>query len=129
MTTAHPRGRALGRGIQSLISPGDQPAIRLADQAAPGVEERADAAAEAACDLGDVAVPSGWSAAAVEDAAEAIDVLTAALSALDPQAARLLAPIPAATAALRQHIERPDPAAEAAPLRRRRSLGHGAQTT
>ncbi|MEV5241932.1 hypothetical protein AB0K89_22920 [Streptomyces cinnamoneus] len=121
MTSVHPAAEPLGRGIQSL----DEPLLRLA---APGVEELANAAAESACVLADAGVPYGWSAAAVEDAVEAIDVLAAVLAALDPQAARLLTAVPAATAALRQRIERPDREVEAVPVpcRRRRSLGPGA---
>ncbi|MEU9349185.1 hypothetical protein AB0D74_49110 [Streptomyces sp. NPDC048278] len=68
-------------------------------QAAPGVEARADEAAEAACNLADVASqPDAWSAAAVEDVVEAIDTLAAALATVDPAAAQILARVPAATA-------------------------------
>ncbi|UQI49852.1 hypothetical protein M1P56_35785 (plasmid) [Streptomyces sp. HU2014] len=128
MTTAHPRGQALGRGFQPLAAPADVPALPLADHAAPGVEELADTVAEGACALVDIVTPSGWSAAAVEDALDAIETLAAGLTALDPPAARLLAPIQAATAALRQRMQPPSSAAEAVPppRRRRRSLGHGA---
>ncbi|MEU1312573.1 hypothetical protein ABZ419_27290 [Streptomyces cinnamoneus] len=127
MTTEHPRGRVLGRGFQPLAAPADIPALPLADRAVPSVEELADTAAEAACALADVVTPSGWSAAAVEDVLDAIETLTAALAAVDPPAARLLAPIPAATTALRQRMQPPSPTAEAVPppRRRRRSLGHG----
>ncbi|MFC4517767.1 hypothetical protein [Streptomyces ehimensis] len=89
MTTAHPRGRALGRGLHTLISPGpepaaDEPTMDLTTGAAPGVEEHADAAAEAACRLADSAHATGWSATAVEDAVDAIDYLVEALSTLAP---------------------------------------------
>jgi hypothetical protein len=68
-------------------------------QAAPGVEARADEAAEAACNLADAASqPDAWSAAAVEDVVEAIDTLAAALATVDPAAAQILARVPAATA-------------------------------
>jgi len=68
-------------------------------EAGPGVEARADEAAEAACNLADAASqPDAWSAAAVEDVVEAIDTLTAALATLDPAAAQILARVPAATA-------------------------------
>lgn len=68
-------------------------------QAAPGVEARADEAAEAACNLADAASePDAWSATAVEDVVEAIDTLAAALATVDPAAAQILARVPAATA-------------------------------
>ncbi|MCX4707178.1 hypothetical protein [Streptomyces sp. NBC_01373] len=68
-------------------------------EAGPGVEARADEAAEAACNLADAASqPDAWSAAAVEDVVEAIDTLTAALATLDPAAAQILARVQAATA-------------------------------
>ncbi|MFI9311258.1 hypothetical protein [Streptomyces triculaminicus] len=79
MTTAHSRGRALGRGFQPLAAPADIPALPLADRAVPGVEELADTAVEAACALADFVTPSGWSAGAVEDVLDAIETLAAAL--------------------------------------------------
>ncbi len=57
----------------------------LTSGAAPGVEEHADAVAEAACRLVDSARDGGWSATAVEDAVDAIDYLVEALSALAPE--------------------------------------------
>ncbi|WP_306956275.1 hypothetical protein [Streptomyces sp. B4I13] len=99
-------------------------------QAAPGVEARADEAAEAACNLADVASqPDAWSAAAVEDVVEAIDTLAAALATVDPAAAQILARVPAATAevlALLQREPRALPAGATSQRRRpRRSLGLG----
>ncbi|MGC9500895.1 hypothetical protein [Streptomyces sp. WG7] len=45
-----------------------------------------------------------WSAGAVEDVADSIDMLAEALAAIDPEAARALAAVPAATAALRRRL-------------------------
>lgn len=73
-------------------------------EAGPGVEERAVAVADAACELVDTVTPRTWSAGAVEDVADAIDMLAEALAAIDPEAARALAAIPAATAALRRRL-------------------------
>lgn len=70
----------------------------------PGVEQRAAALADAACELVDTVTPRTWSASAVEDVADAIDVLVEALAAIDPEAARVLAAVPAATAALRRRL-------------------------
>ncbi|MFD7402023.1 hypothetical protein ACFV7R_04985 [Streptomyces sp. NPDC059866] len=72
-------------------------------EAGPGVEERA-AAADAVCELVDAVTPSAWSTGAVEDAADAIDMLAEALAAIDPEAARALAAVPAATAGLRRRL-------------------------
>ncbi|MFQ6197036.1 hypothetical protein [Streptomyces sp. NPDC000405] len=139
MTTAHPRGRALGRGLHTLISPGpepaaDEPTMDLTTGAAPGVEEHADAAAEAACRLADSAHATGWSATAVEDAVDAIDYLVEALSTLaPPRAARILADVPTATAALLKHLEHTQREEQLAPppsgsgRRARRRLGPGWQ--
>jgi hypothetical protein len=86
----------------------------------PGVEERAEAVADAV-------TPRTWSTGAVEDAADAIDMLTEALAAIDPDAARILAAVPDATARLRHGL-----AAEVAEVPvprsgrpRRRGLGPG----
>ncbi|MFI0742731.1 hypothetical protein ACH4PU_32315 [Streptomyces sp. NPDC021100] len=135
MTTTQPR-RALGRGLRTLIAPAPEPpaaepALDFSAGAAPGVEEHADATAEAACRLAEAAHPTGWSAVAVEDAVDAIDTLVEALSTLDPHSARLLAPITEATAALLEHLARSqgdDQTAVVAdvPIRRRR-LGPGRQ--
>ncbi|HWU07086.1 MAG TPA: hypothetical protein VN520_12010 [Streptomyces sp.] len=110
--------------------------MELPDRAAPGVEALAGAAADAACALADAAGPAGWNLAAAEDAAEAIDTLAAALSDVDPEAARLLAAIPAATKALLRHFgqEQETDAVSATAARpsqlpkpRRRGLGPGWQ--
>lgn len=111
--------------------------MELPDRAAPGVETLAGAAADAACALADAAGPAGWNLAAAEDAAEAIDTIAAALSDIDPEAARLLAAIPAATKALLRHfgqeqeaaVTEPATAARPSPLPkpRRRGLGPGWQ--
>lgn len=138
MTTAHPRGRALGRGLHTLISPApepaaDEPTLDLTAGAAPGVEEHADAAAEAACRLADSAHATGWSATAVDDAVDAIDYLVEALSTLDPRAARILTDVPTATAALLKHLEQsqrgeqPAPPPSGSGRRERRRLGPGWQ--
>ncbi|MGI5444107.1 hypothetical protein ACQEV4_44230 [Streptomyces shenzhenensis] len=97
MTSPSSYRRPLGEHHQEddvLVGPG----MRLS-QAAPGVEARADEAAEAACNLADaVSQPDAWSAAAVEDVVEAIDTLAAVLATVDPEAAQILARVPAATA-------------------------------
>ncbi|MET9484766.1 hypothetical protein [Streptomyces sp. NPDC006638] len=67
---------------------------------APAAERRADLAAEAACELVDTAAPGSWSAAVVEDVCETIDTLVRGLVLVDADAARILAAVPAATAAL-----------------------------
>lgn len=57
--------------------------------AAPGVAERAEALAEAACELHDAVSsdPGRWNAEAVEDAIESIETTAAALQAVGPEAA------------------------------------------
>lgn len=104
----------------------------LPDRSAPGVQQLAEAVADSACRLADAA--GHWNLAAVEDAVEAIDTLVAALSEIDPDVARALARVPAATAAALRHLggepeEQPappvPPPARRAP--RRRGLGHGYQ--
>ncbi|MEU3423603.1 hypothetical protein AB0F39_34520 [Streptomyces murinus] len=69
------------------------------------VEERAAAVADAVCELADTATPTTWSTGAVEDAADAIDMLAEALASIGPEAARVLAAVPAATAALRRRLD------------------------
>ncbi|MEU3400710.1 hypothetical protein [Streptomyces filamentosus] len=66
------------------------------ERAAPGVEQHAEQAVEAAWNLADVAGPGGWSTAAAEDALDAIDTLTEALGGADPELARTLAAVAAA---------------------------------
>ncbi|MGX1956068.1 hypothetical protein ACWIGY_38015 [Streptomyces anulatus] len=68
------------------------------------VEKRAGAVADAVCELVDAVTPSTWSTGAIEDAADSIDMLAEALAAIDPEAARALAAVPAATAALRRRL-------------------------
>ncbi|MFB6582738.1 hypothetical protein ACFCYC_35960 [Streptomyces sp. NPDC056402] len=107
----------------------------LPDQSAPGVQQLAEAVADSACRLADAAGP--WNLSAVEDAAEAINTLVAALSQIDPDVARALAAVPAATAAVLRRFgaepeEQPDTPAPPAPpqarrVSRRRGLGHGYQ--
>jgi hypothetical protein len=110
--------------------------MELPARAAPGVEALAEAVAETACALADAAGPAGWNLAAAEDAVDAIDTIAAALADIDPEAARLLAAIPAATKALLRHLGQdqdgaaePDPAVAVprAARPRRRGLGHGWQ--
>ncbi|GAA2572889.1 MULTISPECIES: hypothetical protein [Streptomyces] len=97
----------------------------------PRVEEQAAAVTDAVCELVDMVTPTTWSTSAVEDAVDAIDLLTEALAAIDPEAARVLAAVPAATAALRRRLapataegvaEVPAPRSERP---RRRGLGPG----
>ncbi|MEU3312409.1 hypothetical protein AB0940_27735 [Streptomyces sp. NPDC006656] len=80
--------------------------------AAPGVGERADAAADAACHLFDAVAPwsgrpGGWSRAAAEDAAEAIETTAHALAHVHPRAEVILAPVHAALADLRRQLALP----------------------
>ncbi|MFJ4775899.1 hypothetical protein [Streptomyces sp. NPDC088762] len=84
--------------------------MELPTIAAPGVRERADAVADAACHLYDTVVPwgtgapRGWSRAAAEDAAEAIETTAHALAAIDPGIEPVLAPVHAALADLRRRL-------------------------
>ncbi|MEV7683201.1 hypothetical protein AB0O64_32370 [Streptomyces sp. NPDC088341] len=118
----------------------DGPGVRLPDRAAPAVGALAADIADASCALADTAGPGTWSVSAVEDTVDAIDALVTALSSVDPNAARILATIPAATTALLRHIGAQDPPDEPTtgpatiPLptprttrTRRRGLGHGYQ--
>ncbi|MGW0392688.1 hypothetical protein ACWDYJ_17660 [Streptomyces sp. NPDC003042] len=78
--------------------------------AAPGVGERADAAADAACHLYDAVAPwgtgepGGWSRTAAEDAAETIETTARALAFIDPRAEVILAPVHEALADLRRRL-------------------------
>ncbi|MFD8410347.1 hypothetical protein ACFV2Q_01020 [Streptomyces sp. NPDC059650] len=78
--------------------------------AAPGVGERADAAADAACHLYDAVAPwsavrpGGWSRTAAEDAADTIETTAHALAHLHPRAEVILAPVHAALADLRRQF-------------------------
>ncbi|MEU5091099.1 hypothetical protein [Streptomyces sp. NPDC021356] len=78
--------------------------MSLPDRAAPGVQEQAEGVADGACQLADAAGPGAWNLPAAEDAVEAIDVLVQALAAIDPEAARILAGVPAATGELLRHF-------------------------
>ncbi|MFB6558628.1 MULTISPECIES: hypothetical protein [unclassified Streptomyces] len=84
--------------------------MELPTIAAPGVGERADAVADAACHLYDTiapwgtGAPGGWSRAAAEDAAEAIETTAHALASVDPGAEVVLAPVHAALADLRRRL-------------------------
>ncbi|MFI1890452.1 hypothetical protein [Streptomyces jumonjinensis] len=101
-------------------------------KAGPRVEQTAAAVADAACELVDTAASATWSTGAIEDATDAIDLLVGALAAIDPEAARILAAVPVATAELRKHLSPPttdeDVATVPAPRSgrpRRRGLGPG----
>lgn len=78
--------------------------------AAPGVGERADAAADAACHLYDAVAPwsaggpGGWSRTAAEDAAETIETTAHALARIHPCAEVILAPVHTALAELRRQL-------------------------
>ncbi|MEV7520132.1 hypothetical protein [Streptomyces sp. NPDC091371] len=78
--------------------------MELPTIAAPGVGERADAVADAACHLYDTVVHGGWSRSAAEDAAEAIETTAHALAHIDPGAEVVLAPVHAALADLRRRL-------------------------
>ncbi|WP_093804170.1 hypothetical protein [Streptomyces sp. Wb2n-11] len=69
------------------------------------VEAHAEAVVLAACRLADTAGPGQWSPGAIEDASSALEVLAGALAQLDSGSAEILAVIPAAVAALREHTE------------------------
>jgi hypothetical protein len=84
--------------------------MELPTIAAPGVGERADAAADAACHLFDAVAPwgpgapGGWSRTAAEDAAEAIETAALALASVHPGAELVLAPVHTALADLRRQL-------------------------
>ncbi|MFG3158117.1 hypothetical protein ACGF7W_39460 [Streptomyces sp. NPDC048219] len=102
-------------------------------EAGPGVEERAAAVADAVCELVDAVTPRAWSTGAVEDAIDAIDMLAEVLAAIDPETARILAAVPAATARLRHRLvpggteDVPEAPAPRSGRPRRRGLGPGWQ--
>jgi hypothetical protein len=114
--------------------------------AAPGVAERAEALADAACELHDAAsTPASWSAAAVEDAVESMETTALALAAAHPDAAAAMLTIGQQLAQLRERLGLPpgehaaagpddehqeQPVVPPTPLRRRherRGLGPGYQ--
>ncbi|MGA5508931.1 hypothetical protein [Streptomyces umbrinus] len=76
--------------------------MELSSHAAPGVEKAAEQAVESACHLADTAGPTDWSAAAAEDALDAVDTLAEALAELGPEAAQALAAVTAATGDVRR---------------------------
>ena len=108
-------------------------------QARPGVEQRAEQAVESACHLADAIGPGAWSAAAAEDALDAIDTLAEALGTIAPEIAEALTAVEAATTDARRRLgitansEPKTPAAAAVPASRpasrprRRGLGPGFQ--
>ncbi|MGW2016712.1 hypothetical protein [Streptomyces sp. NPDC001927] len=76
--------------------------------AAPGVIERAEALADAACELHDAAgTPACWSAAAVEDAVESMETTALALAAAHPDAAAATLAIGQQLAQLRESLGLP----------------------
>jgi hypothetical protein len=77
--------------------------------AAPGVAERAEALAEAACELHDAVSsdPGRWNAEAVEDAIEAMETTAAALQAVHPDAANCMFVIAHNLGQLRQALGLP----------------------
>ncbi|MFJ6793388.1 hypothetical protein [Streptomyces sp. NPDC091268] len=82
--------------------------MELPTLAPPGIGERADAVADAACHLYDAVAPwgpgGGWSRTAAEDAAEAIETAAHALAYAHPRAEVVLAPVHAALADLRRQL-------------------------
>jgi hypothetical protein len=115
--------------------------------AAPGVAERAEALADAACELHDAAgTPASWSAAAVEDAVESMETTALALASAHPDAAAAMLAIGQQLAQLRERLGLPpgedaaagpddeehqeQPVVPPTPIRRprqRRGLGPGYQ--
>ncbi|MFF5446229.1 hypothetical protein [Streptomyces sp. NPDC012888] len=98
--------------------------------AAPGVRERADALAEAACHLHDVAGPGRWNRDAAEDAVEAIETAAHALATVDPRAELILAPLHTGLAELRRHLCLPpaDPLTDTGQPPTPRTLGNPRRT-
>ncbi|MFE0777095.1 hypothetical protein [Streptomyces sp. NPDC058861] len=91
----------------------------LVERAGPGIEERADRAAEAACELADAAAGHGWSATAADDALVAVDTLVEALAQIGPEVGEALAAVTAATIAARRRLGLPaDAGAQAVPAAR-----------
>jgi hypothetical protein len=73
-------------------------------QQAPATEKAAEDTADRACELVDAVGTAGWSAAAAEDALEALDTVAEALCGLGPEAARTLALVAVATAHVRRGL-------------------------
>ncbi|QNS09438.1 hypothetical protein [Streptomyces xanthii] len=90
----------------------------LPTTAAPGLAENAEALADTACTLHDIAgTPGSWSAAAAEDAVEAIEVTALALGSAHPAGAAAVLPLLRDLTRLRQSLalppsDRPEPALE-----------------
>ncbi|MYW09261.1 hypothetical protein GT034_12990 [Streptomyces sp. SID2563] len=117
--------------------------MKLPITAAPGVAERAEVLAVAACDLHDVtSTAPRWSADAVEDAVEAMETTALALASAHPDAAAAMRAVGRQLAELRERLGLPPgehaadppgpghgerPLASPAPPRRpeRRGLGPG----
>ncbi|WP_330269943.1 hypothetical protein [Streptomyces griseorubiginosus] len=114
----------------------------LPTTAAPGLAENAEALADTACALHDIAAtPGSWSAAAAEDAVEAIEITALALGSAHPAAAAAVLPLLRDLTRLRRTLalppsDRPEPALQgegqtvAPPVpitrgRSRRGLGPG----
>lgn len=111
--------------------------------ASPGVAERAEALADAACELHDAAGTSAsWSADAVEDAVESMETTALALAVAHPDAAAAMLAIGQQLAQLRERLGLPpgehtgvgptadedQAVAPPTPIRsRRRGLGPGYQ--
>ena len=115
---------------------------QLQRAAAPGVAERAEALADAACELHDsVLAPSAWSVAAVEDGIESMEITALALMYAHPDATDVMVAIRCNLARARAALDLPprdgEPAAtgdehqavsQPTPIRsRRRALGPGYQ--
>ncbi len=77
------------------------------DRVLPGIEERADRIAEAACKLADATAGTGWSAVAADDALVAIDTLAAALARIDPDVHEALIAVTAMTSTVRRRLGLP----------------------
>ncbi|MEU0743964.1 hypothetical protein [Streptomyces sp. NPDC006134] len=86
----------------------DQDVNPLPTTAAPGVAERAEALADAACELHDAAsTPGSWNAAAAEEAVEAMETTALALRGAHPAAAAATNAIFQALAGLRRDLGLP----------------------
>lgn len=119
---------------------------QLPPVAAPGVAERAEALADAACELHDaVSTSASWSANAVEDAIEAMETTALALALAHPDATAAVFILGQTLAQLRERLGLPrgehtaaadpadgdqEPPVAPTPIRRpraRRGLGPGFQ--
>ncbi|MFJ2561359.1 MULTISPECIES: hypothetical protein [unclassified Streptomyces] len=77
----------------------------LPSTAAPGVAERAEALADAACELHDAAsTPASWSVAAVEDAVESLETTALALAVAHSDAAAAMLVIRQQLGQLRERL-------------------------